>query len=256
MARDSNPLPYGPVVVTKGDHEGRIGYMDDDTWERGRTYAIVYFAAFGMSAEYFLIHPSKLALPDSTQLLDRMNVLTESLSTYGDNPLEGQARIDALHELNLVEGILSNRLFSARLTKSEMGAKIFLSHSSADKAFITKLAIDLRHLGHDVWLDEWDILIGESIPRKIAAGLTDCDFVAVALSRASVASQWVENEWHAKYWDEVNSKMIAVLPILIDDCDIPILLKTKKYVDFRHSYTRALEALGHSVATYMAARTK
>jgi hypothetical protein len=256
MARDHNPHPYGPVVVTKGEHKGRIGYLDDDTWERGRTYGIVYFASFGLSADYYLIPPSSLALPDPTQLLDRMNALWELLSAYRDDPLEGEDRIEALQELNLVEGILAERMFAARLTKSEMGAKIFLSHSSVDKTFITKLAVDLRHLGHDIWLDEWDILVGDSIPRKIAAGLSECVFVAVALSKASVASHWVENEWHSKYWDEVNSKMISVLPILIDDCEVPVLLKTKKYVDFRRGYTPALEALGHSLARHMAARKR
>ncbi len=256
MARESNLLPHGPVVVTKGAHKGRIGYLDDDTWENGRTYGIVYFSQVEFSEEYALIPPSSLALPDTFQLSSRLATLEKSLSAYGEDPLEGDERIEALQELNLVETLLIRRLYSAKLTKSHMGAKIFLSHSSVDKPFVTSLAVDLKHLGHDIWLDEWKILVGESIPKKIALGLNESDFVAVALSKASVASNWVENEWQAKYWDEVNTQMISVLPIVIDDCEIPTLLKTKKYVDFRRGYTKGLESLGHSIAMHMAARIK
>jgi len=39
---------------------------------------------------------------------------------------------------------------------------VFLSHSSADKALATKLAIDLRNNGIDVWFDKWEIAPGDS----------------------------------------------------------------------------------------------
>ncbi len=56
-------------------------------------------------------------------------------------------------------------------------------------------------------------------------------------------SRWVENEWHAKYWDEIAEGKIRVLPVLLRPCKIPTLLKTKKYADFTKNYNSGLEEL-------------
>ncbi len=45
-------------------------------------------------------------------------------------------------------------------------ASIFISHSSEDKSFVRKLKNDLVQLGHNVWVDEGQIDIGDSIPLK------------------------------------------------------------------------------------------
>lgn len=114
--------------------------------------------------------------------------------------------------------------------------KIFISHSTRDQQFARQLAADLIELGHQPWLDEWDIKVGECIVSKIQKGLDECEYVVVVLSESSVKSGWVDREWKEKYWDEVRTGKIMVLPVLIDNCEIPGLLKTKKYADFRKSH--------------------
>jgi TIR domain-containing protein len=108
-------------------------------------------------------------------------------------------------------------------------AKIFISHSSINKDFARKLASDLRGLGHVPWLDEYEIRVGDCIVTKIEHGIADADYVAVILSKHSVQSGWVEREWKSKYWTEVEQDSISVLPVLVEDCDIPNILKTKLY---------------------------
>ncbi|AKV04335.1 hypothetical protein AKJ09_10998 [Labilithrix luteola] len=56
-------------------------------------------------------------------------------------------------------------------------------------------------------------------------------------------SQWVEREWHDNYWDEMSTGKINVLPLLLEDCEIPRLLRTKKYADFRADYSHGLDQL-------------
>ena len=60
------------------------------------------------------------------------------------------------------------------------------------------------------------------------------------LSKNSVNSSWVEKEWKRKCWEEINSDLITVLPIIANDCKIPKLLQTKKYADFREGYSVGL----------------
>jgi hypothetical protein len=115
-------------------------------------------------------------------------------------------------------------------------ARIFLSHSSSDKLFVKKLAQDLTSQSHFVWLDEWEIRVGECIPTRIEQGLQETDFVVLVMSKRSCSSAWVEREWKTKYWEEINSRQVKILPILLEECEIPLLLRTKHYADFRTDY--------------------
>lgn len=120
---------------------------------------------------------------------------------------------------------------------------VFISHSTQDKAFVRKLVSDLKELGIKVWLDETEILPGESILEKISDGIKDTNYLLVVLSKASVASPWVRSELNAALFREINHKGMIVLPAKIDDCEVPPLLQDRLYVDFRASYLDALDKL-------------
>ena len=127
-------------------------------------------------------------------------------------------------------------------------AKIFLSHSSKDKKFVYRLGEDLGALGHEPWLDEWEIKVGECIPSKIDHAIGEADYVIIVLSPDAVESGWVEREWQSKYWDEIEQNETFVLPVLLRDCKIPNLLKPKKYADFRKNYSLGLVKLMGAIA--------
>lgn len=122
-------------------------------------------------------------------------------------------------------------------------AKIFISHSSKDKKFVRQLAEDLRDSGHSPWLDEWEINVGECIAKKIEEGIADADYIVIVLSKNSTESHWFDREWRSAYWDEVNNNKTIVLPVLLEDCNIPKLLQTKKYADFTKKYSTAFDSL-------------
>lgn len=127
--------------------------------------------------------------------------------------------------------------------------KVFISHSSKDKPLAKKIAVDLRKAGIDVWLDEWEIVVGQPISQKIQEGLKGCHFVAVLITRNSIKSGWVEKEWQSRIGEEAEKKRIVILPLKADNCEIPILLKDKKYADFTKDYDIALESLIIAIRT-------
>jgi hypothetical protein len=57
--------------------------------------------------------------------------------------------------------------------------------------------------------------------------------VGVVLSRTSVASVWVKKEVDIAMNQEIKGKRVKVLPLLIEDCDLPGFLEGKMYADFR-----------------------
>ncbi|MGK6308278.1 toll/interleukin-1 receptor domain-containing protein [Variovorax sp. DT-64] len=248
MSYSDEEFNYGPVIVLRGKHKGRIGEFDDDTVRGGKLHAIVKFTHPLITAHYTYIPVHYLDAPNTRQLMARFDELFWLLSPFRGRSVDGEARVSALEEFAYVSNLLSDRMFSAQFEKGPNGAKVFISHSSIDKQFVRGLAVDLAAKGHQPWLDEWQILAGESIVERVGSGVENADLMVVVLSRAAVASKWVENEWQAKYWTEVGERRVAVIPVVLDDCEVPTLLRPKRYVDFRHDYTSALELLIKSIA--------
>jgi formylglycine-generating enzyme required for sulfatase activity len=121
-----------------------------------------------------------------------------------------------------------------------MGSRVFLSYSSRDKDNVRRLADDLTRSGVDVWLDELQIGVGDRITQKVQEGLDGSDYLAVWLTKQSVESGWVEREWQSQYEDEIESRRKILLPLLAEDCNLPRLLRGRKYADFRYDYQKGL----------------
>jgi hypothetical protein len=110
---------------------------------------------------------------------------------------------------------------------------IFLCHSSEDKGFVRKLRRSLEQNGVDkVWVDEGELLIGDSLLKKIDQGITLTKYFGVVLSPRSVRSNWVRRELEIAMNREIESDQVVVLPLLYEPCDIPSFLRTKLYGDF------------------------
>lgn len=121
--------------------------------------------------------------------------------------------------------------------------RVFVSHSSADKPFVRRLAEELKARDVHVWLDEEALEVGHSISQGISEGLRRADYLLIVLSESSVQSAWVQNELNAALMEEASRKGIAVLPAVIDDCEIPILLRDRIYADFRRSFEVGMNGL-------------
>lgn len=122
-------------------------------------------------------------------------------------------------------------------------AKIFISHSSIDKAAVKRLCTDLRNNDVDVWLDEWEIDVGDNIVQKVQEGLKNATFVAIWLTQNSIEFGWVQKEWNATIYREISDKEVRVLPLLAEDCEIPYFLADKKHADFRSRYQDGLDQI-------------
>jgi hypothetical protein len=122
-------------------------------------------------------------------------------------------------------------------------SRVFISHSSIDKEFARDLAIRLEEHGISVWLDEWEIAVGESISQSIQDGLAGCEFIVVVISEASSRSGWVGKEWQSRIGNEASLRRVEILPVLLQNCEIPQLLADKAYADFTTDFDSGMAAL-------------
>ena len=72
---------------------------------------------------------------------------------------------------------------------------VFISHASEDRdAIVRPLAIALKAEGLVVWYDEFELMIGDSLRRKIDRGLAMSRVGLVVLSEAFIAKGWTNYE--------------------------------------------------------------
>jgi hypothetical protein len=120
---------------------------------------------------------------------------------------------------------------------------IFISHSSKDKPFVTKLAMDLVSRDIPVWFDKWELETGDSLIRRIYDSIDESSYLLIVLSSSSSKSKWVERELTAALTKEEQIKRTFVIPIKIDECPVPLSVADRLYADFTGSYLSALESL-------------
>ena len=110
--------------------------------------------------------------------------------------------------------------------------RVFLSHNSEDKPFARALAHRLKKQGFLVWIDEAEILFGESLITKISDAIfNDTNHLIAIISKKSVGSAWVKKELEWALTREINNRKLFVIPILIDKVDLPNYLQDKLYAD-------------------------
>jgi len=126
---------------------------------------------------------------------------------------------------------------------------LFISYSHADKGFVDRLATQLvAHKVH-VWLDRWELHVGDSLISKIQEAITGASGLLLILSKASVKSEWCKKELNSGLFRELDEKRVIVLPVLIEKCKIPLFLKEKKYADFRTNYDDGFNTIMESIAS-------
>lgn len=110
---------------------------------------------------------------------------------------------------------------------------IFLSHSAANSDVAERIAVGLRALKYPVWYADWAIKAGESIVEKINDALAKNDTLIVLLSNESILSRWVRREFTVALMDQLAGQDVTVIPILVEQCTIPSVLRAIRYIDMR-----------------------
>jgi hypothetical protein len=135
--------------------------------------------------------------------------------------------LDALASQGILEDLEYFRAFG--VPKGKPPHDVFVCHSSHDKEFVRKLAAALKNQGFKVWLDEFEMLPGDSLYDKIQQGIRKSSWFIIVLSPHSVKSKWCRRELHAALEQEFDRKRVYVVPVFFKQCRLPEFLKEKVY---------------------------
>ena len=123
---------------------------------------------------------------------------------------------------------------------------VFLSHSSQDKEAVLELAERLKGDGLHVWLDDWVIQPGDSIPKAVEKGLERSRVLVLCWSKDYADSKWGEFEHHTFLFRDPTNQRRRFIPLLLDDTLVKETLRQFAHVDWRKKddkgYGRLLNA--------------
>lgn len=122
-------------------------------------------------------------------------------------------------------------------------AKVFISHRKADDVEAERLSTELQNAGHQVWLDEWVINVGDSIVGRMNEGLEEAAYVVLCYSSSGVTSPWISQEWMASLARQLNGCNIKILPVRLTGGDPPAILAGTKYADLVADWAKGVRDL-------------
>ena len=125
---------------------------------------------------------------------------------------------------------------------------IFISYSHKNKEFVDRLAMQLVARNVNVWVDRWELNIGDSLIDKVQEAVEGSSALLVILSKASTESEWCKKELSSGLLRELEEKRVVVMPVLLEDCDIPIFARGKMYADFRSNFDDGLRTVVEGIA--------
>jgi hypothetical protein len=112
--------------------------------------------------------------------------------------------------------------------------KIFLCHSSGDKAQVQPLHDFLLKSGAAPWLDSEQLLPGQDWNLEINKALDDSDVILLCLSKKSVDKEgYVQREMRIALDRalEMPEGRIFLIPVRLEECELPHRLQSYQWVD-------------------------
>lgn len=118
--------------------------------------------------------------------------------------------------------------------------QVFVSYVSADKEAAKAIVEGLRSHDLNVWLHD-ELQPGETVGESIRTAISASDYFLLLLSKHSINYEVEITS------EELQSRDITFLPVLLEDCDIPPSLAMYQCFDMRSGIEENLEKLAESL---------
>ncbi len=128
---------------------------------------------------------------------------------------------------------------TAMPTTSDSGFHVFLSHNSKDKKVVVELWEKLQAAGLTVWLDIDQIPPGQNFVPRLEDGIRRSRAIVACFGPAGVGP-WHDEEMQAGLRLAVSEEkpvIPVILPGAVGEPDLPMFLKSRRWVDLRSGFS-------------------
>jgi len=121
-------------------------------------------------------------------------------------------------------------------------ANVFISHRKIDGAAAERLGNELQHGGHSVWLDAWQINVGDSIVARIEQGLSGSSYLLLCFSSSGL-SAWMDREWMSALARQLTGYAVKVIPVRLTGGTPPAILADIRFADLVDDWNAGVREL-------------
>lgn len=230
------------VLITRGEHKGRIGTLDD--FENRQ--AVIYFGTITRSVGYYAIGMKSFRTATMHDLLARNDDILKMTFLQSMDASDPE-HTSLLYERLLILDTIYDRHMSF-LVPTLAKKDVFFAFCGSDRTLVKCACADLSELGHRVWFYEADPSDGASFIARMNQGIAEASRMVVFLSNAALKSPGVELEWTSALARRLNTPQFGIIPAIIEDCTIPPLLAGFPFADFKDDYLEGLSAVARILA--------
>lgn len=148
--------------------------------------------------------------------------------------------------------MLATNIFGEKMNKWDA----FISYTSSDENFVSKLYKRLKKSGVTLWFDREEIIVGENIIKKIKHGLDHSTLIVLFISNKWLGSSWCQSEMELMEHRELESSNTVILPFLLDKIDLdclPGFLRLKRIESLvRSNIEKSSDIVRRGIQTHIA----
>ena len=137
--------------------------------------------------------------------------------------------------VSFLAGVFSKNV-SNSVRKMTHSRRVFLSYAHEFQSEVEKVAEVIRKGGTKVWIDKDRIHAGESFREAISKGIDDADSIVVFLGKEISPNLMFE-------LGMAQAKGKRIIPVLLEDTQIPSDLEGLRYVDLRRDKESGIQEL-------------
>jgi len=114
----------------------------------------------------------------------------------------------------------------------------FISYSRKQLYFAEAIALHLQKEGIEIWFDLQQLGAGVDWASALKSGYGNCNRLVLVVSQTALDSKYVEVEW-----DTARQNGREVILAVVEDVDIPEILRDCAVIDFRTDFNAAMKRL-------------
>ncbi len=109
--------------------------------------------------------------------------------------------------------------------------RYFISYTSKDQPWAEWIAWQIESLGHEAVIQAWDFLAGSNFVLKMHDACINSDATIIVISKAFLQKEFPAAEWSEAFSKDPEGNTRKLIPVRVENVDLPGLLSTIVYVD-------------------------
>jgi tetratricopeptide (TPR) repeat protein len=110
-------------------------------------------------------------------------------------------------------------------------ADFFISYSGADRERAEWIAWELEQAGYSVIIQAWDFKPGSHFVIEMKKAADECERTIAVLSSNYIGAVYTHPEWAAAFVRDPTGEKGLLIPVRVEPCEVPHLLKPLIYID-------------------------